>query len=260
MTPRQIRRAAEYKTRKLARKAELLNEPTAVSKTELSEAQLSESHLQPNRANAQLSTGPKSEKGKAITCLNAVKTALTGRTVLLPTDSAAEYERHIVEFAKELKPVGPRESSLVQSIADTEWRLQRIATLEFALFARGHVKFSNSFEDVTPSQRTGIVELETYLASEKHLRNLQLQESRLHRRRKADLAELHQLQTERRAAAEAKAAEPVAEATASPQLSPHKNGFEFSTLGIDRHLDSYPALIPDSHPEPFDLLTEARAA
>jgi len=223
MTARQIRRATEYKERKLARKAELLNERTAVS----------ESQLEANRANAQLSTGPQSKKGKAISCLNAVKTALTGRTVLLPTHSAAEYERHILAFAEELKPVGPRESSLVQSIADTEWRLQRIATLEFALFARGHVNFSNAFEDVAPNQRTGIVELETYLASEKHLRNLQLQESRLYRRRKADLAELHQLQAERRAAAVAQAAEsakaPKTATASSSQPAPHENGFEFSS-------------------------------
>ncbi len=227
MTARQIRRAAEYKQRKLARKAELLNDPTA-EPTAVSQAQLNA-----NRANAQLSTGPQSEEGKAITCLNAVKTGLTGRTVLLPTDSAAEYERHILAFATELQPVGPRESSLVQSIADTEWRLQRIATLEFALFARGHVKLSNAFQDVAPAQRTGIVELETYLASEKHLRNLQLQESRLHRRRKADLAELQQLQAERRAQAEteseaAEVAVTSPEAPGTSEITSHENGFVFS--------------------------------
>jgi len=42
-----------------------------------------------NKNNAQQSTGPVSAAGKAKSSLNAVKTGLTGRTVLLPGDDAA---------------------------------------------------------------------------------------------------------------------------------------------------------------------------
>ncbi|MBV8807686.1 MAG: hypothetical protein JO033_03345 [Acidobacteriaceae bacterium] len=45
-----------------------------------------------NKKNAQLSTGPTSQTGKAKSSLNAVKTGLTSRTVLLPSDDAALYE------------------------------------------------------------------------------------------------------------------------------------------------------------------------
>jgi hypothetical protein len=65
----------------------------------------SASQIAANQRNAQLSTGPTSETGKAKSSLNAVKTALTGRTVLLPSDDAAEYERHISAYEKELQPV-----------------------------------------------------------------------------------------------------------------------------------------------------------
>ena len=44
--------------------------------------------------------------------------ALTGRTVLLPTDDAAEYERHIRAYQDELNPVGQRESDLVKDCAN----------------------------------------------------------------------------------------------------------------------------------------------
>ena len=47
-----------------------------------------EAQVHANRANAQLSTGPSSASGKAKSSLNAVKTGLTGRTVLLPGDDA----------------------------------------------------------------------------------------------------------------------------------------------------------------------------
>ncbi|MGH9583349.1 MAG: hypothetical protein ACRD4O_10470 [Bryobacteraceae bacterium] len=62
-----------------------------------------------NRANAQLSTGPNSLEGKAKSTLNAVKTGLTGRTVLLPADDAAAYESHVQRFMKDLEPGRPRE-------------------------------------------------------------------------------------------------------------------------------------------------------
>ena len=53
---------------------------------------LAPNRLAANRANAQLSTGPTSLAGKAKSSLNAVKTGLTGRTVLLPTEDAVLYE------------------------------------------------------------------------------------------------------------------------------------------------------------------------
>ena len=62
---------------------------------------ISDARLAANRANAQLSTGPLSPEGKAKSSLNAVKTGLTGRTVLLPADDAAVYRQHLDRhFAK----------------------------------------------------------------------------------------------------------------------------------------------------------------
>ncbi len=203
MTARSIRRAAERQAAKLARKAEktavhsvaiqLDSEPEASATDTVSPAQ-----LQANRANAQLSTGPTSLDGKATSCLNAVKTGLTGRTVLLHTDDAADYQRHIAAYEKELSPVGPRECDLVQSIADTAWRLGRIPGLEMAIYARGHVQFADKFKDHDEALRPGLIELETFLTYEKQLRNLQLQEARLARRMAKDAAELRELQHARR--------------------------------------------------------------
>ena len=70
------------------------------------------SQIAANQRNAQLSTGPTSQTGKAKSSLNAVKTGLTGRTVLLPSDDAALYETHVSEFVKRLAPVGDGEQNL----------------------------------------------------------------------------------------------------------------------------------------------------
>ena len=151
-----------------------------------------------NRANALFSTGPKSVDGKAKSSLNAVKTALTGRTVLLPTDDAAEYQEYVSGWQEEFQPVGQRESELVQSIADITWRLRRIPGLELAIYAQGRMQFANAFDDHDPALRSSMIELQTLLAYDKQLRNLHIQESRLARRREKEIAELQNLQKERK--------------------------------------------------------------
>jgi hypothetical protein len=157
----------------------------------------SQAQLDANRKNAQLSTGPSTPAGKAKSALNAVKTGLTGRTVLLPTDDAAAYETHVQRFIKDLQPAGPREHALAQSLADNAWRAERIVSLEMAIFARGRIQFAPQFEHEDPAVRPGLIELETYLAYEKQLRNLHIQEARLRRQRDKDGAELRLLQKER---------------------------------------------------------------
>ena len=67
----------------------------------------SERRLAANRANAQLSCGPKTPEGKAKSSLNAVKTGLTGRTVLLPSEDAEDYETHLLQYLEEFAPFLP---------------------------------------------------------------------------------------------------------------------------------------------------------
>jgi hypothetical protein len=83
---------------------------------------------------------------------------------------------------------------------DIQWRLQRIPGLEMAIYARGRDEFSAQFEELDPSVRSARIDLETFLQYQKPLRNLQLQEGRLQRQREKDMAELRELQEERRQA------------------------------------------------------------
>ncbi|MGC2658839.1 MAG: hypothetical protein WA324_12850 [Bryobacteraceae bacterium] len=183
-----------------------------------------DARLTANQANAQLSTGPKTEEGKAKSRLNAVKTGLTGRTVLLPTDDVEVYRNHVQQFVDQYQPVGPRESELVQALADHAWRLDRVTVLEHALYAHGHEEFSEQFADRGPLQ-AGFTQMHTFLHYEKQFRNLQTQEMRLRRNREKDTAELRRMQSERQETERLRAKQ------SAPK--PSSVGFEFSEPEIE---------------------------
>lgn len=256
MTPRFIRRAAERKAIKGARRTARLAESAEHSGQAGSPnpaPAVSEARLAANAANAQLSTGPRTSAGKAKSSVNAVKTALTGRTVLLPAEDVVAYQQHVRIFADQFQPVGPRESELVQAIADHDWRLNRIASLDMAIYAYGHEQFAEQFADRGHLQ-SAYAQMHTFLHYEKQLRNLQLQESRIRRHRDKDTSELNRLQQERRAQSKAQAqAKPAQILPETPA-----NGFDFAfppELGGDEvewaPLTSPPTDFsrPQAHPE-----------
>ncbi|MBV8866152.1 MAG: hypothetical protein JO210_12230 [Acidobacteriaceae bacterium] len=280
MTQRSIRRAAARKARKNEQKKarfQDFGQPVHSSEAEADsysqraetmdcndqdssapKSPLSPARLAANRSNAALSTGPGSIAGKSKSCVNAADeaaslsepktqtvTALTGRTVLLPSDDAEDYRRHVDRFAQEFNPVGLRECALVQSVADTQWRLMRIPALEMALFARGRSEFGPKFapEDSVeqPAAASGIqCDLEVFLAYEKQIRNLQLQEGRLRRNREKDLAELKTLQQERVNKERSQLAAAAALYQAAKQdcrsFRPEDHGFEFSIPDLEAYL------------------------
>jgi hypothetical protein len=219
MSSRSIRRAAERKSLKDARKTVL---PTDASEQIPSARPVSEARLAANAANARLSTGPSTPAGKAKSSVNAVTTALTGRTVLLPSDDGAAYRQHLQDFADEFHPVGPREAELVQAIADHAWRLIRISNLEMAFFASGHEQFAEQFADRGDMQAS-FTQMHTFLHYEKQLRNLQIQEARLRRNREKDTAELRRLQQDRLEKEQA-----TADAESETARAACENGFDFA--------------------------------
>lgn len=195
-----------------------------------------EHQIQANRQNAHdeaaLLSGPKiqgsstgrcTEEGKRTSPLNAVKTGLAGRTVLLPGGDAAAYQEHVARFVREYQPEGDHENELVRSIADTEWRLQRIPSLEAGIYALGRLELAGQFEEMAdPAVRDALIEAKTFLVYQKQLNNLSVQEGRLRRQRDADLQALRERQTSRQPSDKAQT-RPQSEAPAE------RIGFEFAT-------------------------------
>ena len=89
-----------------------------------------------NRANSQHSTGPRTEAGKQRSSLNALRHGLTAASPVLPSEDPAAHADHRRRFFDEYKPATPTESQLVQELADTSWRLNRIPLMEADVLAR----------------------------------------------------------------------------------------------------------------------------
>ncbi|MFZ0593026.1 MAG: hypothetical protein WAM39_21390 [Bryobacteraceae bacterium] len=192
-----------------------------------------------NQADAQLSTGPTSETGKAKSSLNAVKTGLTGRTILLRGDDAALYEAHVSEFMKRFGPANDDEWNLVQSLADTEWRLLRIPSLEMGIYALGRLEFAELFPSEDEAVRKHLIEAKIFLAYQRQLNNLSIQENRLRRQREKDTAALRQIQDLRKHQTKARLDEAAYLYIAAVHdgtyhtFEPAALGFEFSLAEIE---------------------------
>jgi len=89
-----------------------------------------------NQANSQLSTGPKSESGKAVAARNNFRHGLTPRSEfwVLPCESQTDYLKLLAQFQQEHQPETPTEEALVQAMAEHHWLRHRAMRLEEACF------------------------------------------------------------------------------------------------------------------------------
>ncbi|MBS1983517.1 MAG: hypothetical protein JST16_05035 [Bdellovibrionales bacterium] len=93
---------------------------------------ISNKQLQANQANAKKSTGPKTQAGKDIAKLNALRTALyTKQTVVYSAgETDAMWESHRQAVVDDLKPQGAIQLLLVEDIASATFRIRRIRRME----------------------------------------------------------------------------------------------------------------------------------
>ncbi len=97
-------------------------------------AMATDRQIQANRENSKRSCGPRSARGKAISALNAVKTGVFAKHLLLPDDNVDEFRRLRRELHSEWQPVGPTETSLVERLVALLWRQRRIYRAESGLY------------------------------------------------------------------------------------------------------------------------------
>jgi len=83
-----------------------------------------------NRRNAQNSTGPRTNEGKAAASQNAVKHGLSAARVVITSESQADFRLYRDQILDELAPVSPMESMLAERIVTLSWRLKRVCSIQ----------------------------------------------------------------------------------------------------------------------------------
>ena len=130
-----------------------------------------------NRLNAQQSTGPRTEEGKARSAMNALTHGLSAVDPVLPDEDRAAFENLVQDFIDEYRPQTASETRLARELASISWRLDRIPGLEAALLSSA----------IDPVQL------------EKSIRTISGHGHRLHRQFFQTMDRLRALQDERRA-------------------------------------------------------------
>jgi hypothetical protein len=92
-----------------------------------------EAQIAANQANAQLSSGPKSEAGRAASSKNHLSHGLTyrgGMFILLPWESAEEFDHLVIDLKSEYSPRNRTELILVERMAQHHWLRNRATMLQ----------------------------------------------------------------------------------------------------------------------------------
>jgi len=97
-------------------------------------ASASSRRLAANRANAQKSTGPRTEEGKTASRKNALRHGLTAKTVVLDVEDPAEYQAFRSQVIQAFVPAPGVEQLLTEQLADALWRLKRAQRIETSAF------------------------------------------------------------------------------------------------------------------------------
>jgi hypothetical protein len=103
-----------------------------------------------NRVNAQASTGPRTEEGKAASRLNATSHSMTSKSTVLPHESQEQYDFVLQGLVAAHKPANENERLLVERLAQAHWRLQRCYSVERAFLENRIAAAQQEAPDMDP--------------------------------------------------------------------------------------------------------------
>src|SRR5258708_21075888 len=93
-----------------------------------------EKQIDANRRNAQRSTGPRTEEGKAASARNATTHGLTAATLVIQDDEQDEFLDLREGLADSLCPEGTLQEALFEEILKARWKLRRAQLAEAKLY------------------------------------------------------------------------------------------------------------------------------
>jgi len=96
-----------------------------------------------NRLNAQHSTGPQSEEGKARSARNALKSGLDAQSLIIPGESPEAFAQLQSEYYSQYNPADPEQRCHLDTAIVSEWHLRRFKNIEEQLWAYGATRVEN---------------------------------------------------------------------------------------------------------------------
>src|SRR4051812_41874724 len=86
-----------------------------------------------NRANAQASTGPVTEEGKARSSRNATTLGLFSTTAFVAPHERETYKEFCAAWNMKLSPTGAIEKTIAGEVIHAAWRLERCRNIEASM-------------------------------------------------------------------------------------------------------------------------------
>ncbi len=173
-----------------------------------------------NRANAQHSTGPRTEEGKLASRENSTSHGFTGQAIVRLDDQDAAYLAFFDSMLPDLAPANAFERNLAGRIIHDCWRLDRAAAADENLITCRMIENGDGPGCVTVPDGRAIAAAGAFRDEAKTLNLLSLYEQRLQRAVHKNLALLKALQKERQArpvATQQSAPAPKVDVKPSPQ-------------------------------------------
>ena len=162
-------------------------------------------------ASNQTTASGRTPEGKARSSMNALRHGLTARVVLLPTEDMDAYQAFAKEIVDSLDAQTPVERQFAQTVADNQWRINRIRSIEDGMLGMGHFTAAQAqvrcaansdeagnFDCPSSEIHSAMTAARAFRNDSKSFVNLSIYEQRLHRSMKEALRQLKELQTERR--------------------------------------------------------------
>jgi len=102
---------------------------------------VSDNKVRANRANAKLSTGPKTLSGKEKVSGNALSHGLTAEKHLIIGESIDEFNTFKDSMFKVYEPNGAYEEEIFIKLVELLWRLRRVGVIETGIFGNEILEF-----------------------------------------------------------------------------------------------------------------------
>lgn len=104
-----------------------------------------EAQIAANRRNALKSTGPRTAAGKAVSSMNALKSGLHAKSVVIRSEDPADLDALAAEYHAEFRPATPRERDLVDTLVYNQWLIRRLRISEAQIYSYHYIGRDDDF-------------------------------------------------------------------------------------------------------------------